>query len=568
MLFKKIACFLLALVTAAQPMVASAADLDSAFSNLMGTGGAVSINSPGRFQSAARGGFSAGGLEMRVPRGNSVPQLLTASAPRISAGCNGISAHFGGFSFISGQEFANLLKQIASGAALGFVSSLVMKTLCPACEAVVQELKTAAQKAAELAKNSCELGKQWGEKFASSISSSVDMPSVCSTTSADNGGSSDTLSAYGSACKTLQSAYSSLKDFNSGANTTTPEGKKQTEALECPIGAGNKTWRLLTGLDEKGGLGGLSEEANLRKLLVINLLGAEMEYSGSYTVGCDTGAGGAWEASEEQAMGKNKNFCTPPADMRMYTGLFLCGAAPATLDGLSPAAKRYCQDYWGAAGPAQPLQLWTCTAGKGSTQEDFRNCPYLMRTDASNVVRGQGFFIRINKLLLSAVERVRTGVGYEDAEGQQIIALIQIAPYPLFQAINAAAVYPGAATELLDTMSVLVAEQYTHAVLDEMLRMEGRSSGGTCMTQTQATRVLDFISHLRTQNQSRLQMIGQHMAVQDGLTEQIRQINLTIQKQVMSEDLLATGKLSESLNRALTPTNAGASAPITTPSTP
>jgi len=182
MLLKKILCLVLAVTTAIAPLSANAVDLGKAFDNLIGPGVGVTVNQPGRYQSGARNSFSGGGVEVRVPRATNVPQLFSISPPRIEAGCNGISAHFGGFSFISGKEFEALLKQIASGAALGFVTSLVMKTLCPPCEAIVQELKTAAQFAANLAKNSCQFGAKLGREFLAGLGTSPSSEDKCALT--------------------------------------------------------------------------------------------------------------------------------------------------------------------------------------------------------------------------------------------------------------------------------------------------------------------------------------------------------------------------------------------------
>ncbi len=65
--------------------------------------------------------------------------------------------------------------------------------------------------------------------------------------------------------------------------------------------------------------------------------------------------------------------------------------------------------------------------------------------------------------------------------------------------------------------------------------------------------MLDFISAFRAENSARLALIGQTFASQQGITRQIAEINMAIQQQTMSTDLLGAGQVSEAINRAVTP---------------
>lgn len=576
MLKRKLACTLLALTMAAQPMAASAVDLGSAFNNLVGDGAAVSINQPGRFQSSARGGFSGGGIEMRIPRSSNTPQLITASPTRISAGCNGISAHFGGFSFISGAEFGRLLKQIASGAALGFVSSLVMKSLCPACEAVVQELKTAAQLAAKGAMDSCEIGKKFGQEAILGLTDGKTdhIEGWCASTAAVTGAAADNLSASASMCNNLNSAHASLKKWNlekSGSPAAgTPEAAMALSKYQCDTASGNQTWAALKAFDGAGAFATVDHESNTRKLLLINMIGAQVTFLGPDTpVGCQAGDLSSYVADQD----KPTKFCPPPADVKTFTGLFMCGSGLVPGASVSPAVAKYCERFTRVT----PVQVWNCKASPTSDADDYNTCAYLKLESATELFKGPGFLTRINAVLRDAVARVRDNRAFDSSgdsvasssgvsvKGSEIMGLIQAAPYPLYQAINVAAVYPAAADQLLDTMSVLVAEQYTHALFNEMLQLEGRSSTSYCLNQENKTQILNFVSSLRSQNEASLQLIAQSFSVQQGITEQIRQVNQTIQKQVLSEDLLATGKVTQSINNALSPVSAGAPPAATTP---
>lgn len=556
-MFKKILLFFMAILVAFQPLVSAASDLNGAFSNLLGPGGAVSVNKPGNYQSGARNSFVAGGLEMRIPRASSAPQLFSVTAPRVSAGCNGISATFGGFSFISGAEFESMLKSIASGAALGFVSMMVMKVMCPPCEAVVQFLKNAAQAAARLSIDSCKWGQDLANQFQKGDISIGDPVSICGSSTTASGASTDWLASMSSVCKSVQGAVDTIKDMNKDA-ASTPEG---LSALKCEMGGvGNTTWSRLTAFDYEGGTSAPKDsDAYKRKLLLLNLLGSTMNAEGTNDkVGCELVPG---EGPVYVEPGSTKGqLCTPKLSPQDAVGLFMCGS-PSTLVSSSQRVKEYCSTFFenasssaAAGGSYSSMALkenvyYTCSSGNAA--DDAANCPVMVLTDSSAIVTGQGFLVHINDLLHKGVKAIVDNTAMPD----DVIRLVQVAPFPLYQAINAAAVYPAAADDLLDSMSILVAEQAAVSFMDDTLRLQGRKGGGKlgCMSEKQASVILDTVSAMRAGNKARTQQMAQNITIQEALSEQIRQINLSIQKQVMSADMLSSGHYAESVGKALGP---------------
>ncbi len=566
-MLKKLFTIFLALLIGVQPLAANAADLGGAFSSLLGSGSTATANGPGRYQSGARNSFTAGGLEVRVPRGANNPSLFSVTPPRIIAGCNGISATFGGFSFITGQEFQMMLKQIASGATLGFVAMLTLKTLCPQCEAVVQFLKTAAQAAAKLSRDSCAMGeqlaatmmKEWGMG-----GSAGDSQSVCGTTISSTNGSKDFLESINGACNSITKAVDALikdspKSPECQANPTGDKCKAEERAIMCKVGSGNVTWQRLAAFDQ----GGVADsDANYkRRLLLMNLMGAQLaagEKEGT-SVGCETDGG-----DPKIVDNVNKaDYCVPKLEPRQTLGLFMCGAPLAgnavySEDGAVPAqVTKYCSYYYNdmgsspGAGSVSKTKIYVCD------RNDRVKCSYLKLTEAGDLFQGEGFLVSIHRLLRKGVEAVRKN----EPMPANVIQLMQVAPVPLYQAINAAAVYPAAADELMDSLAALVAEQFAIALFDESLRMGGRSSANTCLNQESASRILATVAEMSARAGERTKTIGQNMAAQQLLNEQIRQINLTIQRQVLNQDLLANGQFSQSLNKALAP-----SAPATSTS--
>jgi hypothetical protein len=556
-----------------QAVPAYAVDLNKAFSSLLGPTSSVKYNEPGRFQSGARTGFTGGGLELRVPRGGTSPALFTVSAPKIDAGCGGISAHFGGFSFISGQELVNMLKQIASGYALGFVTSLVMKTLCPACEAIVQELRAAAQQASRLAKDSCQWGQEAAARFLEGTGAKSGM-NICAQTSSQNGASSDNLGALASICNTENSAVKWLREFNanlaslSSGNADGANIKSQAEKETLDeLGKGNVTWRVLSAFDNYRPYSDEPDAiaAYKRKVLLMNIIGATLgAIDDKKSPYCMTADGTKLSPKPEEQL-----YCPPPMEMRDGTSgrlaaLFMCGNPDKLADvtGVSPTLINDCKTWIQTVSgtETQKNKLWNCASLEGESTRDARLfCNALELVDESQIIDGEGFIIHVNRLLRKAVDRVRTDTPFDaDDEGKRIIALIQTAPYPLYQAINAAAVYPASAGSLIDSLSILVAEQFAYAMLDDTFRITGRNSSGTKISQAQAQQLSEFLRAMRTTFKENRVLMNQSFAIQQAISEQIRQINVALQRQVMTDDLLGANRLAQTMQKA-------ASANITAP---
>lgn len=583
---KKFLCTVMASVMLAQPFQAQAIDLGNAFKNIVSPGAVAQFNSPGKFQSGARTGYSGGGFNLRVPRGANTPALFSATMPSIQTGCGGISAHFGGFSFISGEEFAQLLKTIASGAALGFVSSLVMKTLCPPCEAVVQELKTAAANASKLARESCEWGAQKGRDALKSLNigdAEGNIQGICSERSASTGDASDSLFSYQKFCNSIYTAADKLKTYNEKEAQTPEQKAAAAVGQSCDTKIGNRTWMALSVFDSSGqGSDAKADENYRRKLMLLNVMGASIATGGVKSAmglhyRCAGKDGTFWPGANTDAEYKafvesgapTVQYCTPPVDSAKLVGHFMCGSIDTLKSAknagrISQALYESCVNSLSAeSGLVTGVddKLWVCEgADDPATKSGARAaCPSLVLAPASSIFKGDGFLIQVNSLLLKAVDKVRNNQPYgNDDESKAIIGLIQAAPFPLYQAINAAAVYPAAAEDLINSLSILIAEQFAYAQMDEMLRLENRSSSGTaCLGETQARSLLGFVEKFRGLNISRKTEIAQSLAVQQGLTEQIRQINQAIQRQVLSADMLGSSKYAATINRAVSGSNSG-----------
>lgn len=95
-------------------------------------------------------------LRVRIPQ-KSI-NLLSVTPPKINAGCNGIDAYMGGFSFISASQLKDMVRATMQ-AAPAYAFSVAMNTLCPTCNAAMQRIAKQAEEMAGKMKDSCTLAK-------------------------------------------------------------------------------------------------------------------------------------------------------------------------------------------------------------------------------------------------------------------------------------------------------------------------------------------------------------------------------------------------------------------------
>jgi len=162
---KKILATLFLLMT---PLSATMqANLDAAFQAL---GMAHNVTEGGGYQDQT-GGFYTGGSVFARSKVNNA-QLASIQMPSYRAGCGGIDLFLGGFSFINGQQFTQLLRNIGSNAS-GYAFSLALATVTPQIKSVLDELSAKVQKMTNQSINSCEaaatlVGGAWPQSDASS----------------------------------------------------------------------------------------------------------------------------------------------------------------------------------------------------------------------------------------------------------------------------------------------------------------------------------------------------------------------------------------------------------------
>lgn len=569
-MFKRFVTFLVAIVVGLFPVASRAADLTSAFSGLIGQGSAATFSSGGNYSNGARNIFVGGSTEIRFPRSNAT--LFSVTPPGYSAGCQGISAHFGGFSFIGGAQIEQLVRNIAQGAP-GLVINMVIKTLCPMCEAVLQNMQKLAQAAAATNINSCRAASHLAEmltgskKDATSNGQSDSVSNACSARASSTGLVSDFGEGMSSICQSLSDAVGTLNKgwksveeglYGSDGKPVSDPAKRQAKNADyekCLMGVGNCTWLVLSQmyptLDGSGNpLAGINpNEVVGKRILLMNLVGATVMGPGA-----SCGDNTTVQKTKDDAV--VSTHCLPKLDVKQAVGLFMCGdGKEVTKD--DKVWQSYCGQLFGnksipdAVSAVAGLELMDCRDDTGA--DPYKACPSLKVSKVSELgsyITGRGFLLDTTRLLKEAVKRVRNNIPMgQDQTGRDIIALINIAPYPLYQAINAAAVYPDAGNQLVESLGALVADHIAYAYFSQFLsRSADTTWEGVRIAPEMVERLSAAMNSLTMEAEKNTGRMGKQLATQQMVMEEIRKVNQVIQQSVMSEQMLNMQKYANTIN--------------------
>ncbi len=135
-------------------------------------GAAVNTTGPTAFQGQASGHWTLGNLYLRSPVRSE--QIATVSLPSFRAGCGGIDAFAGAFSFINSDQLIAFGRAVAQNAA-GFAFELALETISPVIAETMAKLRALAQWVNAQNLNSCEtaqalVGAAWSKNDRASAS--------------------------------------------------------------------------------------------------------------------------------------------------------------------------------------------------------------------------------------------------------------------------------------------------------------------------------------------------------------------------------------------------------------
>lgn len=127
----------------------------------------LNATSPTSHMGQRRGVFDGGSMVARNRIMNE--SLWHIVPPSFEAGCGGIDLFAGSFSFISAEQFQQLLRAIAANAP-GYAFEVALTSICPTCVEVMESLQKKIQQLNQGYLNSCQLAKGLVNDVASAFS--------------------------------------------------------------------------------------------------------------------------------------------------------------------------------------------------------------------------------------------------------------------------------------------------------------------------------------------------------------------------------------------------------------
>ena len=100
--------------------------------------------------------MNAGSLSVHTSIVN--PHLVSFTPPYLKGGCGGLDFFGGSLSFISADQFRELLRQIG-GNSVGYLAEVALDSMCPTCVSAINTLQDRLQKMNHLLHNSCQTSK-------------------------------------------------------------------------------------------------------------------------------------------------------------------------------------------------------------------------------------------------------------------------------------------------------------------------------------------------------------------------------------------------------------------------
>ena len=185
----------------------------------------VNLTNPSAHMGQRRGAFSGGSV---VNRNRLMSESLWhVVPPSFEAGCGGIDMFAGSFSFISADQFQQLMRSIAANAT-GYAFEVALTAMCPTCVEVMESLQRKLQALNQGYANSCQLAKG----LVNDVASAFDVQHK------DNTSLVAMVKGFGDVFET-RSLTSGESPVNQVANNLTDEQRAEADLQ------GNLVWQAL-----------------------------------------------------------------------------------------------------------------------------------------------------------------------------------------------------------------------------------------------------------------------------------------------------------------------------------
>lgn len=131
----------------------------------------TATTSPQAFNTASMNGVAFGSASVRFPTQSF--NIVAFDPPRINAGCSGIDAYMGSFSFINSEQMKAMVRSIAQGA-VGYAFKAAIRSMCGQCSATLDWLEDKMQQLNAVGRNTCAIAKMVGEPIGLALAGKAD----------------------------------------------------------------------------------------------------------------------------------------------------------------------------------------------------------------------------------------------------------------------------------------------------------------------------------------------------------------------------------------------------------
>lgn len=498
MLYKKWNLFAITFLLTTYSISLSAGSLGDAFNGLL-AGTSVSTSAPGNFKANARRIVTFGGTRVRFPQ--SSVQLLSVTPPNISAGCNGIDAYMGGFSYIDSDAFVDALKQMGT-ATLGAFLNLAIRTSCPICAAVMDIMRTASEVGRSMAFDSCSVGtKLAGKLYDNGIfQSKGELQSAsganCSKDAANFNKVDSFLDAANSVCGSLAKARDFLNSDWAGLDEETKEKK-----LQLSPEIANPTWLALK---EGGFFKGENNDYAIGELFM-SMIGASVN------------------------LGKDVFPASLPPEKALE--IFMCG-----MNKDPGSSMKYCRD----GVDLSKTTILTCQNTSDLIQDAYTECKNIRQVKVGDWELGnkyfgsQGFLQYVESTLKGAVETVQNNQEstVDGFKWENFVSLVNATPLPIYRMVNLAAIYPGLADSMNKSFSTFIAHHLAQSYFRHLFLVARKVRGEVKMDPKVYSAVMKIMNKVDAQVDISGERLDNMLVRQQMFVDRLNQFQKIMQDQI------------------------------------
>lgn len=434
--------------------------LNTSFAGLTST-----VENPSIMRSKTRTSFSGGRLRAyaKVTR----LSVFDFSPPSFSAGCGGVSLHFGGLSFANGEQYKQLVESIIQNSP-GLLIQLAITTACEPCGTALKDIQKITDLARKAASDSCEAANHL-------LGTAAGMTDLCENMSSlvSKIGEETDQAAAKERCSSRTAQY----DLVEKAKNFDLDGNSQTTEPETFCNVGEKTWCALSSIDlvpsskvtdASGkeifaplGIGSL-DDSQLHRRAFGELLYYQIEVEKGPT---DSNASNTvvLSSGDDKAGGESIALA------------YKCGRGPGTApSSLTSAQERVretildeeCKGFWDKI---LTLKISVLTEEMEVGDPEFRlKTPDFEPVTLSSWMADRSFNeVGLLPKVLDALLEAHSSALARTSLGVQQLSIIQNAPLPLIQLLNLSHSYPERALELIAESAVVITKMIVRTnVLD------------------------------------------------------------------------------------------------------